>query len=71
MCQMHAAKEDDKRCDWYLQAMMKANTERITIIQTNLVHTCDFSDHYFWQMHSVSNHLADHIIEIIIKNRAT
>lgn len=69
---MHTAVEEDRKCKWALRAMVKANTEDMTIIQANPLHVCEIVDRYTCRMHSNSDRLADHIIEIIIiKNRAT
>lgn len=51
--------------------MVKASIECITITKANLDHSCETTDHYFRGIHTNLDHLVDHIMEIIIKNRTT
>lgn len=70
-CRMYNHEDIDQRCQWSLRAMVKASTENITITKANLIHSNETADHYFRGMHTSLDCLADHIMEIIIKNRAT
>lgn len=70
-CRMHCAPNIDRRAKWSIKAMVKANLEDITITKATLMHVCETADHYIRRMHNNSDRLANHIMEIVIKNRAT